>query len=68
MAYRKTDENSFVTISEKDYLTLIRDHITMNAIRISGIIDKDPVYKALQSIMKDARVETHIHPIKKNYR
>ena len=55
-------------MKERDYLTLIEDHIFVRALRLSGALNKDGVMKAIESVMDDARVEIHIKPIKKHYR
>ena len=68
MAYKRSEREELVTLKERDYLTLIEDHIFVRALKISGVLDKDGVMKAIESVMKDARVEIHIKPIKKHYR
>lgn len=67
MAKKVSDSTKYVTLLEKDYLTLIQDHIVLRALKIAGI-ESHPAYKAVQSILKDGHVETHIHPIDKQYR
>ena len=67
MAYKISEQNSYVTITEKEYHALIKDHLFMKALRISGVLDKDDTKRAIDSIMKDPRVEIHIRPVKKNY-
>lgn len=67
MAYKKNEENSFVRLKEKDYLTLIRDHMILKALKISGI-ESMPIYKSVMSIMNDNRIEVHIKPVDKRYK
>jgi hypothetical protein len=57
----------FVSISEKDYLTLIEDHMLLNALKIAGVEDM-PIYKAANSILNDGRVEIHFKPVKARYK
>ena len=68
MAYRLSEQESYVTITEKEYLALVKDHMFMAALRLSGVLKKDGVMQAVESIMKDPRVEIHVRPIKKHYR
>lgn len=68
MAYKKSDQNHYVNVLEKEYLTLVKDHVFMNALRTSGILDDERIYKAIEELMKDGRVEVHVRPIKSNYR
>ncbi len=67
MARKKTEEDKYILLSPKDYMTLIEDHITMKALRIAGV-ERMPIYRAVRSILKNERIEIHIHPIEKNYR
>jgi urease gamma subunit len=68
MAYRLSEQESYITIPEKEYLALVRDGMFMAALRLSGVLKKDGVMEAIESIMKDPRVEIHVRPIKKHYR
>ncbi|MBF0575743.1 hypothetical protein [Dysgonomonas sp. GY617] len=67
MAKLKTELNQFVCLTEKDYLTLLEDHMTLKALKIAGI-ENLPMYKSLVSIINDGRIEIHIKPIKQKYR
>jgi hypothetical protein len=67
MAIRKSEKNQYVSLLEKDYLTLLEDHITLRALKIAGI-EKMPIYKGVESIIKDGRIEIHMKPIKQKYR
>ena len=67
MARLKSEIEKFVSISEKDYLTLIEDHLMMNALKIAGI-EEMPIYKAANSILQDGRVEIHLRPVKIRYK
>ncbi len=68
MAYKLSEQDSYVTITEKEYLALVKDGMFMAALRLSGVLKKDGVMEAIESLMKDPRVEVHIRPVKKNYR
>lgn len=67
MAIRKSDKNQYVSLLEKDYLTLLEDHITLRALKIAGI-EEMPIYQGIDSIIKDGRIEIHFKPIKQKYR
>lgn len=67
MAKKISESTKYVTLYEKDYLTLLSDHIVLRALKIAGI-EKHPLFEAVQSIVKDGHVEIHIHPIDKRYR
>lgn len=63
MAILKSELNKQVSMPEKEYLSLIEEHIMMEALKAAGIEDM-PIYKAAKSILKDNRIEIHIKPIK----
>ncbi|PXV57442.1 hypothetical protein CLV62_15226 [Dysgonomonas alginatilytica] len=67
MAKKKSELNQYVSLSEKDYLTLVEDHITLKALKIAGV-ENLPMFKSVESIIKDARIEIHLKPIKQKYR
>jgi hypothetical protein len=54
MAKRKSELNRYIGLLEKDYLTLLEDHITLQALKIAGI-EEMPIYKAIDSIIKDGK-------------
>lgn len=56
-----------MTITERDYLTLLDDHMVLRALKIAGI-EKYPIFQAINSILKDVRVETRIRPIDGRYK
>ncbi len=67
MAKKLSESTRYVTLHERDYHTLIRDHIVLRALKLAGI-EKEPVFEAVDSIIRDKRVEIHITPIKDEYR
>jgi hypothetical protein len=67
MAIRKSEKNQYIGLLEKDYLTLLEDHITLRALKIAGI-EKMLIYQGIDSIIKDGRIEIHMKPIKQKYR
>jgi hypothetical protein len=67
MARLKSEMEKLVSISEKDYLTLIEEHMLLNALKIAGVEDM-PIYKAANSILNDGRVEIHFKSVKARYK
>lgn len=67
MAKKVSESVKTVTLLERDYLTLLNDHLVLKALKKAGI-QNHPAYKAVESIMSDGHIETHIKPIEKNYR
>lgn len=67
MAKLKSELTQYVSLTEKDYLTLLEDHMTLKALKIAGI-ENLPMYKSVVSIINDGRIEIHIKPIKQKYR
>lgn len=67
MAYLKTGKEKYITLSGRDYLTLIEDHITLRALKIAGI-ENLSIYQSISSIMENDRIEVHIQPIQKRYK
>lgn len=67
MAKKKSELNQYISLPEKDYLTLVEDHITLKALKIAGV-EKLPMFKSVESIIKDGRIEIHLKPVKQKYR
>ncbi len=67
MAKKLSSATRVVTLLERDYLTLLEDHIVLRALKIAGI-EKEAVFEGVESIIRDKRVEIHIRPIRNEYR
>lgn len=67
MAKLKSELNKQVSLPEKEYLSLIEDHIMISALKAAGV-EELPIFKAAKSILKDNRIEIHLKPIKSTYR
>lgn len=67
MAKKKSELNQYVSLLEKDYLALVEDHITLKALKIAGV-ENLPMFKSIESIIKDGRIEIHLKPVKQKYR
>lgn len=67
MAKKVSDSTKYITLLERDYLKLLNDHMVLRALKIAGI-EKYPIFQAVESIIKDGRIEIHIRPVDKRYR
>ena len=67
MVILKKEKEKCVTITERDYHILIKDHITLNALKIAGV-EKMPIFESVKSIMENDRIEVHIQPVQKRYK
>jgi hypothetical protein len=67
MAKKISGSAKYVTLRERDYHALLEDHIVLRALRIAGI-EKEPLFEAVESIIRDGRVEIHIKPVEGRYR
>ena len=54
MAKKKSELNQYIGLLERDYVTLLEDHLTLRALKIVGI-EKMPIYQGIESIIKDGR-------------
>jgi hypothetical protein len=63
MAIKKTEANQYIRITRKEYILLLEDHMLVRALKIAGV-EQMPIYKCVQSILKDDRVEIHSNPQK----
>ena len=46
---------------------LLNDQLTLRAMKILGV-EKHPSFRAVESILKDGRVDIHIRPVDGKYR
>lgn len=67
MAKLKSEVDKWVSMPDKDYLALIEDHILLTALRAAGI-ERLPIYKSAQSILKNNHIEVHLKPTKYHYK
>lgn len=63
MAIKKTETNQYIRITRKEYISLLEDHMLVRALKIAGV-EQMPIYKSVQSILEDERVEIHSIPQK----
>jgi len=62
MANRRFELDNCFSLTEKDYLRLIEDHILVNALHKAGL-KKMPEYKVAESILRNGHIEIHINPV-----
>lgn len=67
MAKLKSELDTYISMSERDYLLLVEDHIMLTALKSSGL-EKMAIYKAAKSIIDNQRVEIHLKPVHKRYK
>lgn len=67
MAKLIKDLHKYVEIREEEYLQLIEDSLTVEAMKLAGV-EKLPIWKAVRRIMDDKRVELHARPVNRKYR
>jgi hypothetical protein len=67
MAKLKSETEKWISMSDKNYLLLVEDHIMLTALKTAGV-EQLPIYKAAQSILKNNRTEIHLQPIKSKYK
>ncbi|WP_320888884.1 hypothetical protein [Bacteroides sp.] len=63
MAIKKTETNQYIRITKKEYISLLEDHMLVRALKIAGV-EQMPIYKSVQSVLEDERVEIHSNPQK----
>ncbi|MEG0647098.1 MAG: hypothetical protein RR471_08005 [Bacteroides sp.] len=66
MARLKSESTRYITIKESDYLHLIENTMTIEALKIAGI-EEMPIYQAMKRILDDKRVEIHVKPLCARY-
>lgn len=54
---------SCVTLKEKEYLSLLQDSMILKALMIAGI-ENMPIYRSIDSIIRDDRIELSAYPRK----
>lgn len=66
MAKLKSQSTRYITIKESEYLMMYENTMMVEALRIAGI-EQMPIYKAMQRVLEDKRVEVHIKPLCSRY-
>ncbi len=62
MARLKSQSVRLVELKEEDYLQLIENSIKLEALKIAGI-EKMPIYKAMEHILKHRHIDLLIKPV-----
>ena len=66
MARLKSESTKYITIKESEYLQLIEDAMTVEALKIAGV-ENLPIYNAVKRILDNKRVQIHIKPLCNRY-
>lgn len=64
MAKLKSESDKYISLHEKEYFDLIESKLLIEALKSAGLEDL-PIYKAANTILRNARVEIHLKPIEK---
>jgi DNA-directed RNA polymerase specialized sigma subunit, sigma24 homolog len=64
MAKLKSESDKYITLHEKEYFDLIESKLLIEALKSAGL-EELPIYKAANTILRNARVEIHLKPIEK---
>lgn len=67
MAKLKSELDKWISMPDKEYLSLIEDHIMLTALKAAGV-EELPIYKAAKCVLKNNRIEVHLKPIKHFYK
>lgn len=66
MAKLKSQSQKYIELKEEDYLRLIENTMTIEALKIAGI-EKMSIWKAVQHILQNEHVDILIHPVSRKY-
>lgn len=66
MAKLKSQSQQYVQLKESDYLRLVENTMTIEALKIAGI-EKMDIWKAIQYILQNEHIDILIKPISKKY-
>lgn len=66
MAKLKSQSQQYIELKEEDYLQLIENTITIEALKIAGI-EKMPIWKAVQHILQNEHIDILIKPVSRKY-
>lgn len=67
MAKLKTELDKYISLSEKEYFSLIEDQIILTALKAAGV-EELPMYKSVACLLENNRIEIHLKPIKNCYK
>ena len=66
MVKLKKDQHKYIEILEEEYIMLLRNTMVIEALKKAGI-GSHPIWRCVQHIMKDKRVEIHSKPVNRQY-
>ena len=62
MARLKMQEDRRIPVPEEEYLRFVENTMIVEALKIAGI-EEMPIWKAMQRILDDKRLEIHARPV-----
>lgn len=66
MAKLKSQSQKYIELKEEDYLRLIENTMTIEALKIAGI-EKMSIWKAVQHILQNEHIDILIRPVSQKY-
>lgn len=66
MAKLKSKSQKYIELKEEDYLRLIENTMTIEALKMAGI-EKMPIWKAVQHILQNEHIDILIKPVSRKY-
>lgn len=66
MAKLKSKSQKYIELKEEDYLRLIENTMTIEALKIAGIENMD-IWKAVQHILQNEHIDILIRPVSRKY-
>lgn len=66
MAKLKSQSKKYIELKEEDYLQLIENTMTIEALKIAGI-EKMAIWKAVQHILQNEHIDILIKPVSRKY-
>ncbi len=66
MARLKSQSQKYVELKEEDYKQLLENSLQLEALKIAGI-EKMPIYKAMQHILRHEHIDLLIKPVSRRY-
>jgi len=66
MAKLKSQSQKYIELKEEDYLQLIENTMTVEALKIAGV-EKMAIWKAVQHILQNEHIDILIKPVSRKY-
>lgn len=66
MAKLKSKSQKYIELKEEDYVRLVENSMTVEALKIAGI-ENMPIWKAVQYILQNEHIDILIKPVSRKY-